>query len=135
MESPRSKVDAVEGDDVALAGEVFGDAEQVDHRGHRPDYVNDFTILSNFLIIKLFSRPHWARCSNPSRATEADRHLLAVDDHRHGAAAVAKGQHPRQRGGVLLHVEVFERNLPPLKILTGGLRVGSRVFAEDVNHG
>jgi hypothetical protein len=43
-------------------------------------------------------------------------------------------EHARERRGVLLDVEVFERDMPPLKVVTGGLRVGSGVFAEDEDH-
>ena len=84
--------------------------------------------------IKPVSRPNWARRSNPSRAAEADRHLLAVHDHRHRAPSAAEGQHPREGRSVFFHVEVFERNLPPLKVVTGGLCVRSSVLAEDVDH-
>jgi hypothetical protein len=76
---------------------------------------------------------HGAR-SDPSGAAEADGHLIAVDDHRHGPTAVAEGQHALQFGRVALDVDVLERNLPPGKILTGGLRIRSSVLAEDVNH-
>jgi hypothetical protein len=69
-----------------------------------------------------------------SGAAEADRDLVAVDDHRHGAAAVAVVEHPLQLGGMLLDVDVLERNVPPLKVVPGGLRIGSGVFAEDVDH-
>ena len=79
-------------------------------------------------------RPNWARGSDPSGAAEADRHPVAVHDHRHRAAAAAERQHARQRRRVLLDVEVLERNMPPLKVVTGGLRIRSGVFAEDVDH-
>ncbi len=42
-------------------------------------------------------------------------------------------EHLRKRRGILLHVHVVERDLPPFIIVTGGLRVGSRVLAEDLN--
>jgi hypothetical protein len=44
---------------------------------------------------------------------------------------VCELQHAFEVCGVLLHLEVFERNVPPGVILTGGFRVGSGVFAED----
>ena len=70
-----------------------------------------------------------------SSAAEPDRHLIAVNNHRHRAAALAECQHALQPRRVLLNVDVVERNLPPLKIVTGGLRVGSGVLAEDEDHG
>jgi hypothetical protein len=69
-----------------------------------------------------------------SGAAEADRDLVAVNDHRYRAAPVAVHEHARESCSVLLDVEVLERNLPPLKVVTGGLRVRSGVFAEDENH-
>ena len=72
--------------------------------------------------------------SNASGAAEADCHLIAVNDHRHGTAPVAVPQHALELRRILLDVDVLERNLPPLKIVTGGLRVRSGVLAEDVDH-
>jgi hypothetical protein len=69
-----------------------------------------------------------------SGAAEADRDLLVLDDHRHGAAPVAVAEHPLKLRRVLLDVDVLERDMPPLIVVTGGLRVRSGVFAEDVNH-
>ena len=69
-----------------------------------------------------------------SGAAEADGDLVAVNDHGHRAASVAVNKHARKGRGVLLHVEVLERNMPPLKIVTGGLRIRSGVFAEDGDH-
>ena len=78
-------------------------------------------------------------CRRPRRldssgAAEADGDRVVVDNHRHRAAPLAELEHPRQVGGILLHVDVFERDVPPLVVVTGGLRVRSRVFAEDVDH-
>jgi hypothetical protein len=97
--------------------------------------VNVFTNLSNLEQIQVFRRPHGPPTLHASGAAEADRHLLAVDDHRHRPASLAEGQHALELRRVLLDVDVLERNVPPIKILPGGLRVGSRVFAEDVDHG
>jgi hypothetical protein len=72
--------------------------------------------------------------SDPSGAAEADRDLVAVDDYRHRAAAVAEAEHPLQFRRVLLDVDVFERDMPPIEVLPGGLRVGSSVLAEDRDH-
>ena len=69
-----------------------------------------------------------------SSAAEPDRHLIAVNDHRNRAAALAEPEHPLQPRLVFLDVDVLERNLPPLKVVTGGLRIRSGVFAEDENH-
>ena len=69
-----------------------------------------------------------------SGAPEADLDAVAVDDHRHGAAAFAVGEHALQLGRVFLDVDVFDRNVPPLIVSPGGLRVGSGVLAEDVDH-
>jgi hypothetical protein len=43
-------------------------------------------------------------------------------------------EHPREIGRILLDVDVLERDVPPLIVVTGGLRVGSGILAEDVNH-
>ena len=78
---------------------------------------------------------HGALRLHASSAAEPDGHLSVLDDDRHRAPLVAVLQHALQRCGVLLDVDVFERNVPPLIIGPGGLRVGSGVFAEDVDHG
>jgi hypothetical protein len=72
--------------------------------------------------------------SDSSGTAETDRHLIAVDDHRHGAAAVGVAQHPLEIGGLLLDVDVFERNMPPFIVVTGGSSVGSSVLAVDRDH-
>jgi hypothetical protein len=75
------------------------------------------------------------RWSDASGAAEADGHLASVvDDDRNGAAAHRVAEHALQLFGVLLDVDVLERNVPPFMILPGGLRVGSGVLAKDVNH-
>jgi len=99
------------------------------------DYVNYFTILSNIVEIPVFVDAQPERGLDASSAAEPDRHLIAVNNHRHRAAALAECQHALQPRRVLLDVDVVERNLPPLKIVTGGLRVGSGVLAEDEDHG
>jgi hypothetical protein len=98
------------------------------------DYVNYFTILSIASEICQILRATPARRLDPSSAAEPDRHLIAVNDHGHRAPPVAEREHALQIRRVLLHVDVLERNLPPLKVVTGGLRVRSSVLAEDVNH-
>jgi hypothetical protein len=72
--------------------------------------------------------------SDASGAAEPDRHVLAVDDHRHRAPALAETEHPLEVGFVLLDVDVFEFYVPPLMVLPGGCRVGSSVLAEDGDH-
>jgi hypothetical protein len=69
-----------------------------------------------------------------SRAAEADGHLIAVHDHGDRTTSVGVREHASKRRGVLLDVEILERDMPPLKVVTGGLRVGSGVFAEDEDH-
>jgi hypothetical protein len=127
--------DGVEGDDVAFAGEPFGDGVEGDHRSHGRDYVNYFTILSNISEIEVFSTRPTERGLYASRAAEPDRHLIAVNNHRHRASALAEFEHAPQPSRILLDVDVLERDLPPLKVVTGGLRIGSGVFAEDEDHG
>src|SRR5262245_39611862 len=41
-----------------------------------------------------FAGPRTAGDSDSSGSAETDRHLVAVDDHGHGAAPLAKPQHP-----------------------------------------
>jgi hypothetical protein len=96
--------------------------------------VNYFTILSNVVEIAGFLRRSTERGLNASRAAEPDRHLIAVNNHRHRASALAEFEHAPQPRRVLLDVDVLERDLPPLKVVTGGLRIGSGVFAEDEDH-
>jgi hypothetical protein len=69
-----------------------------------------------------------------SGAAEPDRDAIVLDDHRHRTSALAVAEHALQLRRVLLDVDVFERNVPPLIVGPGGLRVGSGVFAEDVDH-
>ena len=73
--------------------------------------------------------------SHPSRASEADRHLVAVDDHGHLASPLREGQHAVEGRRVLLDVDGLESGAPPCMVLTGGQGVRSRVLAEDVDHG
>lgn len=75
-----------------------------------------------------------AALSHRSRAAKPDGHLVAIDDDRDITATPGMGQHALHVGPVLLYVYVFERNVPPGKVLTGGCRVGSSVFAEDEDH-
>lgn len=72
--------------------------------------------------------------SDASGAAETDGHLVAVDDHRHGAAPLAVPEHALEIAGVLLDVDVVDFNVPPLIVVPGGSRVGSGVLAEDGNH-
>ena len=72
--------------------------------------------------------------SDPSTAAVADGDLLVFDDDRDLAAALRVLQHPLEAGLVLLDIHVFERYVPPGKIITGGLGVRSRVLPEDVDH-
>ena len=71
---------------------------------------------------------------NASGPAEADRHAIAVDDHRDDASAVAVAEHTLQVCPVLLDVDVRERHVPPLIVFTGGQGIGSGVFAEDIDH-
>ena len=82
----------------------------------------------------------WARWPPPaagsdaSRAAEADRDLLAVHDHWHLTAPLRELEHALELLAILLDVDVFDVDLAPGVILTGRLRVGSGVFAEDEDH-
>jgi hypothetical protein len=57
---------------------------------------------------------------DPSGAAEPDGHAVIVDDDRDGATAVAEAEHALELRGVLLHVDVLERDVPPSIVLTGG---------------
>jgi hypothetical protein len=72
--------------------------------------------------------------SHASSTSEADGHLSVFHDDRNGAATRAVLEHSREIRGILLDVDVLEREVPPLVVVTGGLRVWSGVLAEDVNH-
>jgi hypothetical protein len=103
------------------------------------DYVKSFTILSNLnenlAVFEDFADFAPDRSgSDPSGPAEADRHLAVVDDDRDGAAAFAELEHARELRGVLLDVDVLELDMPPCIVVTGGLRVGSRVLAENLDH-
>src|ERR1051325_6582005 len=69
-----------------------------------------------------------------SGAAKTDRDLVPVDDDRDGAPPLAELEHPLQLRGVLLDVDVGELDMPPCIVVTGGLRVGSGVLAEDLDH-
>ena len=71
---------------------------------------------------------------DPSGAAEPDRDLIVLDDHRNGTAPLAVPEHALKLSRVFFDVDVLERNVPPPIVVTGGLRVGSGVFAEDVDH-
>jgi hypothetical protein len=51
--------------------------------------------------------------SHASGAPEADRHLVCLDDDRHGPAALAELEHPRELSRILLDVDVLELDVPP----------------------
>ena len=57
---------------------------------------------------------------DPSRAPETDRHLAVFDDDGHLPASARGGEHLLEAGGILLDVNVTNRDLPLLVILTGG---------------
>jgi hypothetical protein len=69
-----------------------------------------------------------------SSAAEPDRHLIAVNNHRNRASPFAESEHALELRRGFLDVDVLEQNLPPLKVVTGGLRIGSGVLAEDQDH-
>ena len=74
--------------------------------------------------------------SDASGAAEADRYLSGlVDDDGDFALAAAVAEHALEFGRVFLDVDIFESNVPPCIVVPGGLRVGSSVLAEDVDHG
>jgi len=82
-----------------------------------------------------FGRARRSWLDPSSASAEPDDHLVAVDDDRHVALAFAVLQHSLEACRVLLDVDVLERDSPPLIIVTGGLGVGSTVFAENQDHG
>ena len=71
---------------------------------------------------------------NASGAAETHRHVSVVDNHRNGAAPITEAEHALELGRTFLDVDVFEVDMPPLVLVTGGLRIGSSVLAEDENH-
>src|SRR5204862_8185725 len=82
---------------------------------------------------RYFERSPGARL-DASSAAEPDRDLIVLDDHRNGAAPLAVPEHALELSEVLLDVDVVERNVPPLIVFTGGLRVRSGVLAVDRDH-
>jgi hypothetical protein len=71
---------------------------------------------------------------DPSRSAKPDRDLAFVDDHRHRASPVGEPEHPLELVRFLLDVDVFDLDMPPLVIVTGGSGVRSTVLAEDDDH-
>ena len=67
-----------------------------------------------------------------SSSPEADGDLAVLDDDRHLAAA-GETDHPRELVFVLFDVEVVDRVFPTRVVLTGRRRVGSGVFAENLD--
>jgi hypothetical protein len=49
--------------------------------------------------------------------------------------AFAVAEHALERCRILLDVQILDRDVPPIKVFTGGLRVGSSVLAEDQDLG
>ncbi len=65
--------------------------------------------------------PAVRRRLHPSGAAEPDRdRALVSEDHGDLARAAGQLQHALQPGGILLHVDVLERDMPPFEIFTGG---------------
>jgi hypothetical protein len=86
-------------------------------------------------VVRLESeRPPPAAKSDPSSPAEADRDLVPVDDDRDFAPPMREPEHALELLTILLHVDVFDADLAPGVILTGRLRIGSGVFAEDEHH-
>ena len=90
--------------------------------------------LSNARLVERLSGAPSRGASDASGAAEADGHLAVFNDDRHGAAAFGVAEHPLERRRVLLDVHVVEPNMPPFIVVPGGLRIGSRVLAEDLDH-
>ena len=67
-----------------------------------------------------------------SSSPEADGDLAVLDDHRHLAAA-RETDHSRELVFVLFDVDVVDRVFPTRVVLTGRGRVGSGVFAENLD--
>src|SRR5213592_648691 len=78
--------------------------------------------------------PGTAQQLDTSGAAKPDGHVSLVHDDGHGATTVAETEHPLELAGTLLDVDVFDLDMPPLVVVTGGLRVGSGVLAENVDH-
>ncbi len=74
------------------------------------------------------------RASDTSGAAESNLDLAVLFDHGHGAAAEGELEHALQRGVILFDVDVLERDVPPLIVVTGGLCIGSTVLAVDLHH-
>jgi hypothetical protein len=87
---------------------------------------------SKFLILSPADRTD--RRSDASSATETHRHFAVFDNHGNRTAAVAEAEHALEPDRVFLDIDVFDVDMPPLVVVTGGLRVGSRVLSEDVHH-
>src|SRR5262245_9218462 len=105
------------------------------------NYVNHFTKLSEISQIQRLLAEICAAdrrtggLLDASGAPEPDGHRAGlVDNHGHGAAAVRVAEHPLQLGRLLLDVDVFERDVPPLMVCPGGFRVRSTILAEDLHH-
>jgi hypothetical protein len=45
---------------------------------------------------------------------------VVVDDDGDGASAAGVAEHPLQLCGILLDVDVFERDVPPFVVIPGG---------------
>src|SRR6266487_1676354 len=78
--------------------------------------------------------PGTAQQLDTSGAAKPDGHVSLVHDDGYGATTVAEAEHPLELAGTLLDVDVFDLDMPPLVVVTGGLRVGSGVLAENVDH-
>jgi hypothetical protein len=60
------------------------------------------------------------RALDSSSPAEPDCHFAVIDDHGHLPASARGGEHLLEAGGILLDVNVTNRDLPLLVILTGG---------------
>jgi hypothetical protein len=73
------------------------------------------------------------RLLHPSGSAESDRHRAILDDDGDLPLTFGMLEHSRKVGRVLLDIDVFERDVPPGVLLTGGFRVGSGVLPENQN--
>jgi hypothetical protein len=71
---------------------------------------------------------------HPSRAAKTHGHFSVLDDDGNRTAAVAEAEHPLEPDRIFLDVDVFDLDMPPLVLITGGLCVGSSILPEDIHH-
>src|SRR5262249_33656977 len=100
------------------------------NRIERQESARSVRVQADLLVDGRTRRPNL----NASGPAETDRHLVAFDNHRHGAATFTVSQHPLELRRPLLDIDVGDRNPAFLVVSARRLCVRAAVLPENRDH-